>query len=617
VEPMDPRERKCTKHPQTPVTSECHFCGAWVCFLCAVDFRDVTYCSMRCAERDGTQAPAEDGARPSPSAEEAAAVCASHPKSPSVAACRKCGNGACTMCAIQNSEGTFCSQDCAERGTQVRHRSTRVTRAIAKIAEGFGHECCAAHPRKPAAVLCDNCGRHACEECKVKAPWGMFCSLECFAWFRDNRARQNLGGRRRKSRRGRAWVGVGAMVVIAGGAALWAKHAWKPAPSVLASASVLPAETPRNGESEPSKKSVEALPPADPPPYVAPKPPDEPRVKPAEPPPKPAEPKPHLELARDPWGPEPVGTWYRVRERADREERFRDVGLAKREKDRVVLVQQTMTAQGRDFEVRFPAELEEIAVVGNVRLTLHGLTQEFDLVQSKLGLGRTWVVSAGRYAGATFVDEWKGRRLSPRRFAEETLVVQGRTFACLMIESDVGGTADVMKVWISPNYPLGPVRFEVEGLLIELVDLGRDWLKRPPFPLILRDLLARAEPQIPKLLVEPDPPAVRVEPPKPPPEDGPKAKVEKELAEAARLIREATPDFREAFRAAEAPPADPSALRALVERAEGAREKLLRAKALYKGLEGDAPDPQATERRIRQLSEVLATLEVCLQKLRP
>jgi hypothetical protein len=618
-------DTRCRKHPQTDATSECHRCGTKVCFLCAVDFRDVTYCSMGCAEKDGAVADHEGRKAlfppPAPSlAEGAASTCVNHPNTPATAACQKCGSGACMLCTIQNAEGTFCSQECTEKGTQIRHRSTVVTRAMASLVGSLGKKPrCAAHPGVDATVVCDSCKRQACDDCKVKAPWGVFCGLECFAWFREHQSRQALGARRVR-RGGRRWVvAAAALAVVGGGAFAGWKLGMAPRPGPVkdsGSGSV--------AEASPKAGAVEAPPAVEPPGKdpVRPEPPREsssavPKLDPPEPVPPVSEsprlsalPRPavHLDLARDPWRGESAGAWYRVRERTAEEERFRDVGLDARENGQQILVQQLMTAAGKDFEVRYPLAVDELRVVGGVRLALEGGEYEFDLVESKFGLGRMWVVKTGRFAGATLAEDWKGRKVAPKRFGTETLVVRGRKFPCLVVTSELGGVADGHKAWIAPHYPLGPVKLEVEGLRMELVDWGLEWGRRPEFP----------EPARPGAPLGSEDPA----PPTPAPEKlsaaaaAQKAKVERALAEAAQLIREAMPLYADVARRSSSPPEDGAARDALMEKAVDARSRLSLARSLYEGVRAQAPSPEVLDRRISQLSESIDGLDAVVDRLK-
>jgi hypothetical protein len=141
----------------------------------------------------------------------------------------------------------------------------------------------------------------------------------------------------------------------------------------------------------------------------------------------------------------------------------------------------------------------------------------------------------------------------------------------------------------------------------------------PPKPEPVKPEPPKPEPVKPE---PPKPEPVKPEPPKPepvkpePPKNEVSARVKKSLADAALLIREATPIYQEVAGAMDALPSDRSALEDLARKAEKVQLKLSDARVLYSSVKADAPDPASLDRRVAQLDDLLAALQQCMTRLK-
>jgi len=126
---------------------------------------------------------------------------------------------------------------------------------------------------------------------------------------------------------------------------------------------------------------------------------------------------------------------------------------------------------------------------------------------------------------------------------------------------------------------------------------------------------------------KPEPPKVeppKPEPPKPEPpipepakvQPPPVDKVEKALNDAARLLREATPLYKEVAEADKAPPPRREDLEAVVARGETALKKLVSARTLYEGIKGEAKDPNVIEQRIKRIDRLAVSVSKAVANLR-
>jgi hypothetical protein len=376
---------------------------------------------------------------------------------------------------------------------------------------------------------------------------------------------------------------------------------------------------------------------------------------------------------------EKPGAWYRFRTSTPAGESFTDIGLKDRGVDFVVLVSQSRSAGQVGPERQDRVELGEFSVVRVERLMRRGVTRDFEVLEPKGGQGQwRWVVSEGRFAGATLPEDWVAHKIEPDRFGEQSLQVRDRNFECLIIESGD-------RVWLSATCPLGEVRREGEGTVRELVDYGEDWSRRPPVPEPPAPVIAKVEPPKPVVKVEPpkpeppkpepakpeppkpvvkvepatpepprpepakpeppkpvvkvepakpeppkpeparpEPPkpeapkpVVKVEPSKPePPREDPGLRVRKNLDQAALLIRQATPLFKEIADSMESVGSGRDELQKLLEKVEDVRRRLREARKLYAESRSEAPDPAVVEGRIRKLDSLLETTADCVDQIK-
>src|SRR5439155_18138910 len=115
---------------------------------------------------------------------------------------------------------------------------------------------------------------------------------------------------------------------------------------------------------------------------------------------------------------------------------------------------------------------------------------------------------------------------------------------------------------------------------------------------------------------KPEPPKPEPAKPEPPRVDEKQVRVKKSLADAAGLIREATPIYQEVAGAMDAIPPDKAAVQDLVRKAERVQMKLGDARILYTSVKADAPDPAMLDRRVAQLDELLAAVRECVSQLK-
>ncbi|HVE43357.1 MAG TPA: hypothetical protein VNM14_26000 [Planctomycetota bacterium] len=430
-----------------------------------------------------------------------------------------------------------------------------------------------------------------------------------------------------------------------------------------------PKPKPEPVKPEPPKPEVKPEPPK-PKPEVKPEPP-KPKPEPVKPevakpePPKPEPPKPevkpvpppapHLAFLRDPWGAEKPGTWYRVKSVSGGQESYRDVGLREAGAGYRVLVSQSSVAGKTEPEQFVWIEPEDVVAVGSVNGEASGTKYDADVVRVRASRPSQYVFKTAPHAGASFPSDAVLTKLDV-----QTLTVKDRSFPCTVMETEQSKRST--KTWYSTALPIGTLKTESDGATSNLVDFGSDWAKRPPFP--EPPVIAKVEPPKPEPVkpeppkpepVKPEPPKpepVKPEPPKPepakpeppkpepakpeppkpepakpeppkpepvkpePPKDAVSARVKKSLADAAVLIREATPIYQEVAGAMEALPSDKSALEDLARKAEKVQLKLSDARVLYSSIKPDAPDPASLDRRVAQLDELLASLQQCMTRLK-
>jgi hypothetical protein len=88
------------------------------------------------------------------------------------------------------------------------------------------------------------------------------------------------------------------------------------------------------------------------------------------------------------------------------------------------------------------------------------------------------------------------------------------------------------------------------------------------------------------------------------------------MAEASRLIKEATPLYAQVADGLDPMPTERPALQSLLDTSERARKKLESARAQYEEVKSLAPDAQVHSRRSAQLDTLLETLQSFSDELR-
>ena len=380
----------------------------------------------------------------------------------------------------------------------------------------------------------------------------------------------------------------------------------KPAPAeppkpVLVEVPKPPVDLPKPAPVEPPKPVLEPVKPVpvDPPKPVPPPPPVEPpKVVPAvqepprprevgrpspievprpiapavpEPPPpaaepaKPARPNPKIS---DPWGMEKVGAWYRVKRTASGLETFLDTGLKAADAENRLLVTQTWVKDRGAEQVK---KLPPPALpAGGETLGIDGARYECDVYEtaSAEGAVRRWVVREGPHAGVQLRRESGGVSRSATRLQIGRVTVRDRAWPCTVVEEEGGE-----RFWFSAACPLGVVRSEQGGAIEELTDFGDDWSQR----------LFPAE----------------------------KAREDavKQLAEARKIVRDATPLYIQVQDAASAPPEGEAERKLLHEKGLLVQARLEEVRRTYVRSRPWAADPTAVDRWVGQIDELLVDLK--------
>jgi hypothetical protein len=330
-------------------------------------------------------------------------------------------------------------------------------------------------------------------------------------------------------------------------------------------------------------------------------------------------------LARDPWADCAPGAWFRLRTVEPGQETYVDWGLKERGAGYLVVTAHSGIGAKSIGEAQHRyVDLKELTAVARRRLFFGRRTLDLDRMEIP-GTTSTarWVFTDGPGAGAVFPSEWAGEPFEGRRLDEQKVTVKGRDFDCLILEGVLGRSGRTARLWISPECPAGPVRAEAPEAVSALVDFGDDWNRRPPFPEPAKVEVAKVEPPPARPLQaepsKPEPPKPEVSKPAPkpePPQEDPAEKARKAQAQAATLIREATPLYRGVAETLENPPREAAALQAILKQAEEARRKLTEASTLYAGAKDAAADRAAIDRRIAQIADLVAVLDQAISDIR-
>jgi hypothetical protein len=94
------------------------------------------------------------------------------------------------------------------------------------------------------------------------------------------------------------------------------------------------------------------------------------------------------------------------------------------------------------------------------------------------------------------------------------------------------------------------------------------------------------------------------------------ARAKKSTADAAALIKEASPMYGEVSAAMDTLPTDKASLRDLYRKAERVQLKLSDARILYSSVRNDVPDPAVIDRRVKALDEALDGVQDAMKILK-
>ncbi len=188
----------------------------------------------------------------------------------------------------------------------------------------------------------------------------------------------------------------------------------------------------------------------------------------------------------DPWRDQKVGSWFRVRTVAGKDETHTDLGLRERGKGFTVLGVQQHVGGRSEWEKWERIELRSIQLLGQEMLDLGGTPVECDLYQlvSRAGEEKVWTLLDGPHAGAPVRSESPGASFLAKKIEKETLAVGAKSFECARMDGEEtrsGKSTGVVRWW-SALYPLGPIKSTSDALVTEAVKAGEDWNRRPPFP---------------------------------------------------------------------------------------------------------------------------------------
>ncbi len=231
------------------------------------------------------------------------------------------------------------------------------------------------------------------------------------------------------------------------------------------------------------------------------------------------------------WERQEPGAWFRYTSVTE-EETTLDTGLKEKSARHLVLESQSHRGAKSDPVKADRIELGALRAFGQETLTFDGVSYPCEIQDAGDG-AKKWVLTEGLHAGAVIRFESPTLTLLPKKLWAHQVAVKGRTFDCLVVESEErkGGLSLPMKTWTSAEVPLGIVKQEGMERTLALVDFGTDWAQRPPAPgagAVVRLTPPPPTPVTPKpvtvppkpVLIEPPPftpKPVGVEPPKPVP----------------------------------------------------------------------------------------------------
>ena len=191
-------------------------------------------------------------------------------------------------------------------------------------------------------------------------------------------------------------------------------------------------------------------------------------------------------LLADPWREQKVGTWFRVKTVAGKDESYTDMGLRERGAGFSMLGVQQCLGGRSEWEKWERTESRTVELAGQEMLDAGGAGWDCDVyqIQSRAGREKVWVLLDGPHAGAPVRSESPAGSFLARKLEKETVRVGSKPFDCVRMEGQEaagGKQADAVRWWC-PLYPLGPLKSTSGTTVTSAVNAGEDWTKRPPFP---------------------------------------------------------------------------------------------------------------------------------------
>lgn len=191
-------------------------------------------------------------------------------------------------------------------------------------------------------------------------------------------------------------------------------------------------------------------------------------------------------LLAEPWREQKVGAWFRTKAVAGKEESYTDLGLRERGAGFTMLGVQVCLGGRSEWEKWERIDSRTAQLLGSEMVEVDGVLLDCDVYQisSRAGQEKFWTLLDGPHAGAPVKTESAIGGFLAKKIDAETLVVGSTSFACARLsgEAAVGAKKGEATLWWSAAYPLAPIKAVSPTTQNELVALGENWNKRPPFP---------------------------------------------------------------------------------------------------------------------------------------